>query len=57
MSVFDKSSRRSSIRGETLDFLWQRKSWWLLPLVVLAVLLGLLIVLGRMSSVAPFIYS
>lgn len=57
MSVFDKSSQRSSTRGEALAFLWQRKLWWLLPLVVLAILLGLMIFLGRMSSVAPFMYS
>ena len=51
-----KSSQRSSTRG-VLAFLWQRKLWWLLPLVVLAILLGLMIFLGRMSSVAPFMYS
>jgi len=47
-----------------IDFLndiWQymreRKKFWLAPIIVLLLLLGILIVFGGGSPVAPFIYS
>jgi len=39
------------------EFLGTRKKWWLTPIVVMLVLLGLLIVLSESSAVAPFIYA
>ncbi|MFN8393491.1 MAG: DUF5989 family protein [Bacteroidia bacterium] len=38
-------------------FLWQRKAWWITPIVLVLLLIGVLIVLGGTSSVAPFIYT
>lgn len=38
-------------------FLKERKKWWLFPTIFLLLLLGVLIVLGGASAVAPFIYS
>ena len=46
-----------SILKEFWDFLKERKKWWLLPIVIFLVLLGLLIVLTEGSAVAPFIYT
>lgn len=39
------------------DFLRQRKKWWLVPLIIALILLGILIVLGGSSALAPFIYT
>jgi hypothetical protein len=48
-------------KGRVLLELWlflrQEKKYWLLPIVVVFVLLGLLIVLSQSSAVAPFIYT
>jgi hypothetical protein len=38
-------------------FLKTRKKFWLLPLVILLLLMGLLIVFTSGSALAPFIYS
>ncbi len=38
-------------------FLRQRKKFWLLPIVLVLLLLGLLLVLTEGSAVAPFIYT
>ncbi len=38
-------------------FLRTRKKWWLTPIVVTLLLLGVLIVLSESSAVAPFIYA
>ena len=38
-------------------FLLQRKKYWLIPTVLALLLLGVALVLGGNSSLAPFIYS
>jgi len=42
---------------ELLVFLWQRKLWWMIPMIVVLVLLGLLLIFTQSSAVAPFIYT
>jgi hypothetical protein len=46
-----------SIIGEFWGFLKVRKKWWLGPVVVVLLLLGLLIVFTEGSALAPFIYT
>ncbi|HCG72475.1 DUF5989 family protein [Nitrospinaceae bacterium] len=46
-----------SIISEFWDFLKTRKKWWLGPIVLIMLLMGLLIVLTEGSAVAPFIYT
>lgn len=48
---------RSSIVRELWAYMRVRKKWWLLPLVLVLVLVGLLITLAQGSALAPFIYS
>lgn len=49
--------KKAEFIKELWDFLMARKKWWILPIVVVLVLLGLLIVLTEGSAVAPFIYT
>jgi hypothetical protein len=49
-------ARRSSILL-LWDFLKVRKKWWLAPIILSMMLLGLLIVATQGSAVAPFIYT
>ncbi len=42
---------------ELWAFLRARKKFWLLPILLCMALLGVLIVLGQGSAVAPFIYT
>ena len=42
---------------EFLEFLQERKKYWLLPILFVLALLGILIVLSQGSAVAPFIYT
>jgi hypothetical protein len=46
-----------SFLGEFWGFLRVRKKFWLLPILLMAVLLGALIVLTQGSALAPFIYT
>jgi hypothetical protein len=39
------------------NFLKVRKKWWLAPLIIVLIILGLLFVIGGGSALAPFIYT
>ena len=38
-------------------FLRERKKFWLLPIIIILMLVGLLIVFTQGSAIAPFIYT
>tara|TARA_B100001029_G_C14823723_1_gene319116 strand:- start:232 stop:384 length:153 start_codon:yes stop_codon:yes gene_type:complete len=42
---------------EFIEFLRNRKKYWLLPIIIVLALFGFLIVLSQGSAVAPFIYT
>lgn len=42
--------------GEFVAFLRDNKKWWLLPIIVVLLVVGVLIVLGG-TGLAPFIYT
>jgi hypothetical protein len=42
---------------EFLDFLKERKKYWLLPILLVLLIFGVLIVLSQGTAVAPFIYT
>jgi hypothetical protein len=46
-----------SFFAELWLFLKERKKYWLIPAVLALVLLGILAVLVREGSIAPFVYS
>jgi Family of unknown function (DUF5989) len=48
---------RMAIIREFFEFLRERKKWWITPILVFLVLLGVLIVFAGSSTLAPFIYS
>ncbi|MEM6325567.1 MAG: DUF5989 family protein [Bacteroidota bacterium] len=45
------------IIGEFWRFLRERKKFWLAPIVIVLLSLGLLVVAAQGSALAPFIYS
>lgn len=46
-----------SILAELWQFLKVRKKWWLGPIIIFLLLLGMLIVFTEGSALAPFIYA
>jgi hypothetical protein len=48
---------RLSVISEFWEFLRYRKKFWLLPLVLMLLVLGVVIVFTANSALAPFIYS
>jgi len=39
------------------DFMCERKKFWLAPIIIVLLLLGILVVFAQGSAVAPFIYT
>jgi hypothetical protein len=48
---------RMGVLGELLGFLWKRKLYWLIPMVLTLMVFIVLIVAGSNSAIAPFIYT
>ena len=46
-----------SLVREFWMFMRERKKWWLLPIIVVMVLVGMLLVFAQGSALAPFIYT
>ena len=58
-SDFEKAAANAqseSLVSEFWAFLAQNKKWWLLPIVIVMLLLGMLIMLSG-TAAAPFIYT
>ncbi len=49
--------QRLGIAGELMGFLWQRKLWWLIPMVFVLLVFGGLMVTAQSSALGPFIYT
>lgn len=47
---------RAGVMGELLSFLWQRKLYWLIPMIVVLLVFGVILLAGGSSFLAPFIY-
>jgi len=48
---------RFGIASELLRFFWERKLWWMMPMLFLLILFGFLIIFAQSSAIAPFIYT
>ena len=56
MKVLDQLKSRFSIMSELMAFLWARRLWWMIPMVVVLLAFGLLIIFSQSSALAPFLY-
>ena len=48
---------RGGIGGELWSYLKARRKWWLLPIILVLLLVGMLLVFAQGSVLAPFIYT
>lgn len=46
-----------TLLAEFWDFLKERKAWWLTPIIIMLLLVGILIFMGQSSAVSPFVYA
>lgn len=49
--------KNRSLLGEVWNFLKVRKAWWLTPVIIVLLLVGVLIIVSQSSALSPFIYA
>jgi len=57
MQALKRAGEKFEVAGEVLAFFWQRKLWWMIPMVFVILVVGTLLVLAQGSAIAPFIYT
>lgn len=57
MSMIEKMQDRFGIFGELLAFLWARKLWWMIPMILVLVLFAFILLFATQTGVAPFVYT
>ncbi len=50
------ASRSSTIK-QLFGLMWEKKLWWLIPMVSVFLLLGVLLIATASSPLSPFIYA
>jgi len=57
MRMMESLGTRMAIARDLLQFFWQRKWWWLTPMVLGLLLFSALIIFAQSSAIAPFVYT
>ena len=57
MKLTEGVRHRFGIAGELMGFLWERKLWWLIPMVLVLLVFGGLLITAQSSALGPFIYT
>ena len=47
----------AGVLSELFVFLWTNKKWWLIPMVMMLLVLGLFLLFASASGIGPFIYT
>ena len=45
------------VAGELITFFWERKLWWLIPMIAVLLIFGLSLIFASASGIGPFIYT
>jgi uncharacterized membrane protein len=48
---------RLDVAGELIGFFWQRRLYWMIPIVLVLLGFGLLMVAAQGTALSPFIYA
>ena len=56
MSALRHVFSRFLVLRELAAFLGERRLWWLMPMVLVLVVMGVLLLLAQSSAVAPLLY-
>ncbi len=50
-------SKNKSLFHEFLAYMWENKIWWMAPIIIMLLLVGILIIFAQSSAVSPFVYA
>jgi hypothetical protein len=55
LNNLEKTTTRTATIAELLGFLWKKKQWWLLPIVISLLMLGILLTLASSSPLGHYV--
>lgn len=56
--ILDHFKERLKTVEELMQFLWENKLWWMMPIVIVLLLIGILIIFTANNPAAiPFVYT
>lgn len=50
-------AKNKPLLWEIWAFLKEEKAWWLMPIIIMLILVGIIIIYAHSSVVSPFIYA
>ncbi len=56
-NFFRSMTSNLGVVNELLRFLWQRKLWWLIPMITVLLVFGLILIFASTTGLGPFIYT
>jgi uncharacterized membrane protein len=56
MRVLSVIGSRLGVLKELCRFFWERKLWWLIPMLAVLVIMGILVLFINTSATVPFVY-
>ncbi len=57
IQFFKNMGTNLGVVGEFLGFLWARKLWWLIPMVVVLLVFAIFLIFTVSNPLGPFIYT
>jgi hypothetical protein len=57
MGFVQVTRRRFGIAGELVSYFCENKRWFMMPVIIALLFVGVLILLAQSSVIAPFIYT
>jgi hypothetical protein len=57
MAKTEPAQPKAGFLIEVLRYLWRRKLWWMVPMIVVLVLIGALLAISLTTPAAPFVYT
>ena len=57
LAFFGHIKQHGGITGELLAFFWERKLWWMIPMVFVLMLFGVLIMVTQGTALVPFVHT
>jgi len=54
---FETTAAKLGVIGLMMIYLWQRRLWWLIPMVSVLLVFGLVVVFAQATAIGPFIYA
>lgn len=56
-TILQSAAMSLGVLGELFRFLWKRRLWWMIPMMLVLLVLTALIALGAATPIGPFIYT